>query len=64
MKYTFIFDIAFIAISAGIFTLINYFGYAELLSKYVVVVALAAYFAGKSARQLELKRNDFKNKAK
>lgn len=64
MKHISIFDIAFIAISAGIFTMINYFGYTELLSKYVVVVAIAAYFIGKLANQFELKRKDFKSKAK
>lgn len=56
MKNVPFFDILFIIVIAVIFSLINYFGYSNLLSKYAVVVALIAYFFGKYIGQVELKK--------
>ena len=49
-------DILFIIVSAVVFSLIDYFGYSNLLSKYAVVVALIAYFSGKYIGQAELRK--------
>jgi hypothetical protein len=56
MKNISVFDIAFIAITSGIFSLIHYLGYEELLSTYALITALIAYFIGKYFGKIELKR--------
>jgi CDP-diglyceride synthetase len=47
MKKIAIFDIAFIAITAGLLSIIHYLGFQELLSTYAFIVAMTAYFIGK-----------------
>ncbi|MCX6219905.1 MAG: hypothetical protein NTZ69_02815 [Bacteroidia bacterium] len=56
MKNVPLFDILFIIVSAVVFSLMDYFGYANLLSKYAVVVAMIAYFSGKYIGQVELRK--------
>ncbi len=56
MKNAPVFDILFILVSGVVFTLIDYFGYSDLLSKYAVIVALIAYFSGKYIGQAELRK--------
>jgi hypothetical protein len=62
MKNIPFFDILFIIIVAVVFSLINYFGYSNLLSKYAVVVALIAYFFGKYIGQVELRKQKNQDK--
>jgi hypothetical protein len=50
------FDILFIIVIGVVFSLIDYFGYSNLLSKYAVVVAMIAYFSGKYIGQFELRK--------
>ena len=40
-------DVIFIIVSAIIFTSISYLGYEEFLSKYILIIALSAYYIGK-----------------
>ena len=54
MKNIPFFDIVFIIITTVAFSLINYFGFSGLLSRYAIVVALIAYFSGKYIGQAEL----------
>jgi hypothetical protein len=54
MKNSPFFDIVFIIAGAVIFSLIDYFGYAEILSKYAVIVAMISYFTGKYIGRVEL----------
>jgi len=56
MKNVPFFDVLFIIVSGVVFSLMDYFGYSDLLSKYAVVVALIAYFSGKYIGQAELKK--------
>jgi len=54
-------DALFILLSAAVFMAIDHFGYAYIISKYAVVVAIIAYFIGKYIGQVELRK---KNKTK
>jgi len=56
MKNISYFDIIFIILTAGILTIISYLGYAELLSRYALIVALTAYLVGKYIGRIELRR--------
>lgn len=60
MKKISIFDFAFIAIAAGLLSIIHYFGFQELLSTYAFILALTAYFTGKYFGKMESIRKQSK----
>ncbi|MDP2722608.1 MAG: hypothetical protein Q8O72_07620 [Bacteroidales bacterium] len=57
MKKSAVFDILFIVVSATIFSLIVYFGRSNLISQFILLFALAAYFVGKYVGKLESLKN-------
>ncbi len=65
MKKVSIFDLIFIVVSTLIILLIYHFEYSTIITRYIIVVILIAYFSGKYLNQLEIKRmKDKENKNK
>jgi hypothetical protein len=58
-----VFDIAFIAVSAGILSVITYTGYAEILSTFSLIVVTIAYFSGKYLGKIEQNRKQKEDKS-
>lgn len=50
------FDILAIVILAGAFSGITYFEYSKLLSQYILVITLIAYYLGKYPGKTEVQR--------
>ena len=50
-------DLLVIVLFTAVFLLLNNFGFKEILSDYILIVALIAYFTGKFVMKMQTRKN-------